>query len=233
MNVKDKSGVGEMFDNIAGKYDFLNHFLTLNIDKIWRKIAVKQIKADKKAEYLDIASGTGDLAITIAKKKDPKRIVGVDISEGMLEVGREKMKKLGLDNIITLQYGNSESLSFEDDSFDVSTIGFGIRNFQNPSKGLEEIYRVLRANGELIILEFSRPQNAFIRWVYDLYFRYVLPLIGKLFSKHNSAYTYLPESVIDFPYGQKFADMMQKAGFKDVTYKSLTFGIAMVYRGVK
>lgn len=233
MDVKDKSGVGEMFDNIAGKYDFLNHFLTLNIDKIWRRTAVKQLKTADKASYLDIASGTGDLAIAIAKKKNPKEIIGIDISEGMLSVGKEKMKKLNLDQLITLQYGNCEDLSFENDRFEAATIGFGIRNFQQPQKGLEEIYRVLKTNGELVILEFARPSNGFIRWVYDLYFRYILPLIGKLFSKHTSAYTYLPESVIQFPYGQEFADMMQKAGFKEVTYKSLTFGIAMVYKGVK
>ena len=233
MDVKDKSGVGEMFDNIAGKYDFLNHFLTLNIDKIWRKTAVKQLKAKEKSTYLDIASGTGDLAIAIAKKKDPAHITGVDISEGMLEVGREKMKKIGLEKLVTLEYGNCEALSFEDSRFNAATIGFGIRNFQKPQKGLEEIFRVLKANGELVVLEFSRPQNGFIRWIYDIYFRYVLPLIGKMFSKHTSAYTYLPESVIQFPYGQEFADMMKNAGFKNVTYKSLTFGIAMIYRGEK
>lgn len=233
MNVKDKSGVETMFDSIAGKYDFLNHFLTLNIDKTWRKKAVKQLQTKKQAIYLDIASGTGDLAIAIAKKKKPQQIIGIDISEGMLQVGREKIKRLGLDNIISLQQENCESLSFSDNTFDAATIGFGIRNFQNPDRGLEEIYRVLKPKGELVILEFSRPQNTFIRWIYDIYFRYILPLIGKLFSKNSSAYTYLPESVIQFPYGQKFATKMTDVGFKDVTYHSLTFGIAMIYRGVK
>lgn len=233
MDVKDKSGVGEMFDNIAGKYDFLNHFLTLNIDKLWRKSAVNRLKTNDQATYLDIASGTGDLAITIAKKKNPKQIIGVDISEGMLDVGRQKVKKLNLDQIITFKQENCESLSFINDTFDAATIGFGIRNFQNPTKGLEEIYRVLRNNGELVILEFSRPKNAFIRWIYDLYFRSLLPLIGKLFSKHTSAYTYLPESVIQFPYGQDFANLMSSVGFREVSYKSLTFGIAMIYKGVK
>ena len=233
MDVKDKSGVGEMFDNIAGKYDFLNHFLTLNIDKLWRKSAVKRLNTKEDGVYLDVASGTGDLAITIAKIKKPKRIIGVDISEGMLEVGREKMKRLNLDNLVTLQQEDCEDLSFDNETFNAATIGFGIRNFQHPSKGLEEIYRVLKSDGELVVLEFSRPQNSFIRWIYDLYFRYILPLIGKLFSKHSSAYTYLPESVIQFPYGQEFVDMMTSVGFKNVTYKSLTFGIAMIYRGEK
>lgn len=233
MNVKDKSGIGKMFDNIAKRYDFLNHFLTLNIDKTWRKKAVKQLQTKKQAIYLDIASGTGDLAIAIAKRKNPKQVIGIDISEGMLEIGREKVKRLGLDSIISLQLDNSESLPFNNNLFDAATIGFGIRNFENSDKGLKEIYRVLKTNGELVILEFSRPQNTIIRWIYDIYFRHVLPFIGKLLSKHSSAYNYLPESVIHFPYGQEFVNMMDKSGFKDITYQSLTFGIAMIYRGIK
>lgn len=233
MNVKDKSDVGKMFDNIAKRYDFLNHFLTLNIDKTWRKKAVKQLQTKEQAIYLDIASGTGDLAIAIAKRKNPKQVIGIDISEGMLEIGREKVKRLGLDSIISLQLDNSESLPFNNNLFDAATIGFGIRNFENSSKGLDEIYRILKPDGELVILEFSRPQNTIIRWIYDIYFRHVLPFIGKLLSKHSSAYNYLPESVIHFPYGQEFVNMMDKSGFKDITYQSLTFGIAMIYRGIK
>ncbi len=233
MDVKDKSGVGEMFNKIAYKYDFLNHFLTLNIDRVWRRSAVKQLHTSYNACYLDVASGTGDLAIAIAKTKQPLQIVGVDISKGMLNIGCKKVKKLGYDQQIIFQQENCEALSFENNRFDAATIGFGIRNFQNPVKALEEIHRVLKLNGELVILEFSRPKWQIIRWLYGIYFLYILPFIGKMFSKHTSAYAYLPKSVMQFPYGENFSNIMRSAGFKDVECKSLTFGIVMIYRGVK
>lgn len=233
MNVKDKSQVENMFDGIAPKYDFLNHFLTLNIDNLWRKSAVKMLASLPQSTYLDIASGTGDLALAINKKKDPKQIIGIDISDGMLEYGRKKIAKKGLENIISFKQENCEHLSFEDETFDAATIGFGIRNFQNPEKGLQEILRVLKPGGELVVLEFSRPKNKLFRSVYEFYFRSVLPAIGRLFSKHNFAYNYLPESVLQFPYGNDFLSMMKKNGFEQTKYKTLTFGIAMSYRGVK
>jgi len=232
-DTNDKSGVGQMFDSIAHSYDFLNHFLTLGIDHLWRKKAVKMITSKPNAQYLDVATGTGDLTVEIFRQKNPAFVVGVDISEGMLEVGRKKMKKLSLDSRTELRNENCEHLTLESDRFDASTIGFGIRNFQNPIEGLKQINRVLKPGGELIVLEFSRPKFAIIRWIFDIYFVYILPLIGRLLSKHSSAYTYLPESVKAFPYGKEFADMMREAGFESVEFSSLTFGVATLYKGVK
>lgn len=233
MDVKDKSQVENMFDGIAPKYDFLNHFLTLNIDSSWRKSAVKMLSVPANSKFLDVASGTGDLALAINKRKKPRQIIGIDISDGMLEYGRQKIKKKGLENVISFRQENCEQLSFGNEEFEGATIGFGIRNFQHPDKGLSEIFRVLKPQGELVVLEFSRPSNKLFCAVYDLYFKRVLPLIGKLFSKHSFAYTYLPQSVLDFPYGEDFANMMRAAGFENIRYKSLTFGIAMAYKGVK
>ena len=233
MDVKDKSQVETMFDGIAPKYDFLNHFLTLNIDSSWRNSAVKMLTTLPQSKYLDVASGTGDLALAIYKKKDPQSIVGIDISDGMLEYGRKKIAQKGLNEIISFKQENCENLSFEANTFEGATIGFGIRNFQNPGKGLDEIFRVLKPGGELVVLEFSRPKNRMFRAVYEFYFRTVLPGIGKLFSKHNFAYNYLPESVLQFPYGDDFLELMRKSGFEQTRYKTLTFGIAMSYKGVK
>lgn len=232
-NQLDKSGVKQMFDSIAWRYDFLNHFLTLGIDNRWRNKAVKMISDRKDPIYLDVAVGTGDLTVELCKQKNPARVVGVDISDGMLAVGRQKMKRLGLDNRVELHNQNCENLTLASEQFDAVTVGFGIRNFQNPSKGLSEMYRVLKPGGELIVLEFSRPGSRLLTGLFDLYFCYILPLIGKLFSKHGSAYTYLPESVKNFPYGQAFADMMAKEGFKEISFQPVTFGIATIYKGVK
>ena len=233
MDVKDKSQVETMFDGIAPKYDFLNHFLSLNIDSLWRKATVKMLTTPPQAQYLDIASGTGDLALAINKKKKPKSIIGIDISDGMLEYGRKKIEKKGLQDIISFKQENCEDLSFADNTFDGASIGFGIRNFQNPDKGLDEIFRVLKPGGELVVLEFSRPKNSVFRAIYEFYFRTVLPGIGKIFSKHNFAYNYLPSSVLQFPYGNDFLELMKKSGFEQTRYKTLTFGIAMSYKGVK
>lgn len=232
-NQIDKSGVKQMFDSIAWRYDFLNHFLTLGIDNIWRRKAVRMISDKKDPVYLDVAVGTGDLTVELCRQKNPARVVGVDISDGMLAVGREKMIKLGLDNRVKLLNENCENLSLASNQFDAVTVGFGIRNFQNPSKGLSEMYRVLKPGGELIVLEFSRPKYKILTFLFDLYFCYILPFIGNLFSKHSSAYTYLPESVKNFPHGQDFADMMSSEGFKNITFKSVTFGVATIYKGVK
>jgi len=233
MNALDKSGVGAMFDAIAWRYDFLNHFLTLGIDNRWRRKAVGMITAPEGSRFLDMASGTGDLAIMLVKKKHPRQVVGVDISEGMLAVGRKKMEKRGISHQITLQQEDCETLSFDSNSFDAVTTGFGIRNFRHPAKGLEQMYRVLKDGGEAVILEFSRPESKIWCTLFDAYFCYMLPFIGKRFSKHASAYTYLPESVKAFPYGADFAGMMREAGFTNVEYHPLMFGIAMIYKGVK
>lgn len=223
-----KEQVAEMFNNIAPKYDFLNQLLSLGIHKGWRKKAIELIKDKKPKTILDIATGTGDFAIE-AMKLSPDKVVGVDISEGMLKLGIEKINKLGLQHKIELKLGDSENLPFGDNSFDAITVGFGVRNFENLEKGIADIHRVLNNGGVLSILEFSKPQNFPIKQVYHFYFRYVTPLIGKIFSKDNSAYTYLPESVNAFPAGEDFLKVLQQAGFKETKAYPLTFGIASIY----
>lgn len=232
-SVRDKSGVGAMFDSIAWRYDFLNHFLSLGIDRLWRRRAVGCFSPKRDGVYLDVAAGTGDMCVELVRDLHPARVIGIDISEGMLGVGREKIKSLGLEGCVDLRYGNCERLDFGEDLFDGATIGFGIRNFQNPQKGLSEIYRVLKGGGELVVLEFSRPRMWLVRFFFDFYFCHILPLIGRFFSKHRSAYSYLPESVMGFAYGEDFANWMRGVGFTDVSYFSLMFGVATVYRGVK
>jgi demethylmenaquinone methyltransferase / 2-methoxy-6-polyprenyl-1,4-benzoquinol methylase len=204
-----KEQVAEMFNNISHKYDFLNHFLSLGIDKLWRKKAVKILKKYQPKSVLDIATGTGDFAIE-ALKLNPEKIVGVDISEGMMAMGREKLKKRGLDKKITLQYGDSENLPFEEAAFDAITVGFGVRNFQNLEQGLSDIKRVLTTNGTLVVLEFSKPKAFPIKQVFGFYSKYIIPFFGKLISKDSAAYTYLPESVEAFPEGDNFFEHHEK-----------------------
>jgi demethylmenaquinone methyltransferase/2-methoxy-6-polyprenyl-1,4-benzoquinol methylase len=227
-----KEQVASMFDNIAKRYDFLNHFLSLGIDIMWRKKAVKEIQKVNPQHILDIATGTGDLAIEAAATK-PKKIVGVDISEGMLKVGREKLKSKGLDQLIELQYGDSENLPFEEAQFDAVTAGFGVRNFENLPKGLSEMCRVMKTGGKLAILEPAEPKTFPFKQLYSLYFKGLLPMIGKLVSKDNSAYTYLPESVAAFPSGDAFLEELKKAGFKEAKHIPLTFGVAALYTATK
>ncbi|WP_420577540.1 bifunctional demethylmenaquinone methyltransferase/2-methoxy-6-polyprenyl-1,4-benzoquinol methylase UbiE [Ekhidna sp.] len=234
---KDKSDakkkqVAEMFDSISGKYDFLNHFLSLGIDIRWRKKAIKMLKDLQPRKILDIATGTGDFAIE-SLKLNPEKVVGVDISEGMLNVGREKMKKKGYSDIIDMQSGDSENLHFEDNSFDAVIVAFGVRNFENLEKGLSEMNRVLRPGGRAVILEFSKPTVFPFKQLYNFYFRWILPKIGKLVSKDNAAYTYLPESVNEFPYGNDFLKILEKTGYKKTKCKPLTLGISSIYVGEK
>lgn len=228
-----KEQVATMFDNIAHKYDFLNHTLSLGIDKTWRNKAIKELKKSNPKKIIDIATGTGDFAIAAAKKLQVEQIIGIDISAGMLEIGKQKIKAKKLDSIITLELGDSEKLQFEDNTFDGCTIGFGVRNFENLQKGLQEIHRVLKPGATACILEFSMPQKFPIKQLYIFYFSYILPFIGKIFSKDTSAYTYLPDSVKEFPYGDKFVEEAQKAGFTDTKYKVLSFGITTLYLCVK
>lgn len=227
-----KEQVAQMFDNISGKYDFLNHFLSMGIDIQWRKKVLKIVKKEQPKTILDIATGTGDLAILLSKT-NPEKIVGLDLSNGMLEVGRKKISEKNLDHLITMVQGDSENLPFENSSFDVITVSFGVRNFENLNQGLSEILRVLKPSGTLVVLEFSQPTKFPMKQLYSFYSSYILPLIGKLVSKDNSAYTYLPESVAAFPFGDDFKNILQKIGYNNVSYKALTFGIATVYSAKK
>ena len=223
-----KEQVQHMFDAVAHRYDFLNHFLSLGIDKIWRKKTIKEIGKLKPRTILDIATGTADLAIA-ATSLNPERIIGVDISEKMLAAGRVKIEAKNLNNIISLQQGDSEQLQFENQTFDAVMVAFGVRNFQNLEKGLMEMKRVLNSNGKVFILEFSKPTMFPIKQFYGIYSRYLLPLFGKLISGDASAYTYLPESVKHFPSGNDFALVLKQYGFTNIEIKPMTFGIVTLY----
>lgn len=234
---KDKDGskkeqVATMFNNISKKYDFLNHFLSLGIDILWRKKAIGLLNPHQPKVMLDIATGTGDFALE-ALKLNPEKVIGIDISEGMLEVGKEKMKTKKVDNIINLQLGDSENLPFDEATFDAYTVGFGVRNFENLEKGLSEMLRVLKPNGHAVILEFSKPKSFPIKQLYNFYFNKILPGIGKLVSKDNAAYTYLPESVNAFPEGDDFVEILKKVGYNNPKSIPLMFGIASIYTATK
>ena len=227
-----KEQVAEMFNNIAGNYDFLNHFLSMGIDILWRKKAIRILGKDNPQHIVDIATRTGDFgleALSIA----PQKITGIDISEKMLEVGREKMKKKKVDHIVEMKLGDSENLPLASDSVDAVTVSFGVRNFENLEKGLAEMHRILKPGCKTVIIEFSKPENFPIKQLYNFYFLNILPAIGKLVSKDPRAYTYLPESVNAFPYGKKFIGIMDKVGYKNVRAIPLTFGIASIYIGEK
>lgn len=227
-----KEQVAEMFNNISKKYDFLNHFLSLGIDILWRKKAIKMLRKDNPKIILDIATGTGDFAIEALALK-PEKVIGVDISEGMLEVGREKMKKRGYDHIIDLRSGDSEKLLFEDNKFDAVIVSFGVRNFENLEKGLADMQRVVKPGGKVVVVEFSKPTKFPLKQLYNFYFKAILPKIGKIVSKDQAAYTYLPESVQAFPDGEKFLEILKNVGFKNTQCKPLTFGISSIYIGQK
>lgn len=236
-----------MFDSIAGDYDALNHILSLDIDKIWRRKALKRIvDAPAPVQVLDLACGTGDFSIAIAKALNKARkpvaessgktqghVTGVDLSEGMLAVMREKVAKAGLAGMISIEEGDGENLRFPDNTFDRVTIAFGIRNFEDRPKGLKEMLRVLKPGGRLVILELSRPENKVIRWFYDLYFLHILPKIGGKVSGDKAAYAYLPASVAAFPGKKEFMATMREAGFHTVTHKAFTLGICRMYTGEK
>jgi len=210
----------------------LNHVLSLGIDIIWRKKAIKMLKEDQPKLILDIATGTGDFAIEALALK-PEKIIGVDISEGMLNEGRKKIKQKKLNHLIDLQIGDSEKLLFEENKFDAVIVSFGVRNFENLEKGLADMYRVLKPGGKTVILEFSTPKKFPMKQAYSFYFKYILPQIGKVISKDNSAYTYLPESVKAFPDGNDFINILERVGFKNTQCKTLTFGISSIYIGIK
>jgi demethylmenaquinone methyltransferase/2-methoxy-6-polyprenyl-1,4-benzoquinol methylase len=231
-NLSKKEQVADMFNNIAGKYDFLNHFLSMGIDKGWRRKAIAEIAKVSPKRILDVATGTGDLAIA-ATQLNHASITGVDIAEQMLAVGKEKIAKLNLENTISLQKGDSEALQFADNGFDAVMCAYGVRNFENLEAGLKEMCRVMRPGGKLAILEFSHPKRFPVKQGYQFYFRYILPVLGKLFSKHSKAYTYLPESVRAFPEGKVFCEMLTRCGYKDAVARPLTFGITTLYTATK
>ncbi len=227
-----KEQVTRMFDNISGNYDFMNRLMTFGIDVKWRKKVVKMVANTKPRKILDIATGTGDFAIMLAEIK-PEKIVGLDISQGMLEVGKKKVAEKGLNNLIEMVLGDSENLPFEDNSFDAVTVGFGVRNFENLDKGLSEINRVLRPGGIFVVLETSQPENFPFKQGYKFYSKYIIPFLGRLFSKDKNAYEYLPESAEAFPYGQAFNNILKKNQFTSVQNYPLMFGAASIYKAFK
>lgn len=226
-----KSEVEDMFDNIAPKYDLLNHVLSMKIDVLWRNTLVKWMQKDQPKEVLDVATGTGDLAIAVQKGTSAK-VVGLDLSQQMLNVGIEKIKKLNLDQQISMQKGDAENLPFDSNKFDAVSVAFGVRNFENLEKGLAELRRVVKEDKSVYILEFSKVEG-FLGPFYMFYFKNILPQIGKLVSKDNRAYTYLPDSVNAFPYGEKMKNILLNTGFKKVEYKKLSLGIATIYKATK
>jgi len=222
-----KEQVKAMFDNISGKYDFLNHFLSLGIDVLWRKKAVKMLASLHPKKILDLATGTGDFALECLVL-NPDKVTGLDISPGMLQVGIEKMKRKKADKVEML-LGDCEHLHFEDNAYDAITVGFGVRNFENLEQGLSEMHRVLRPGGKAVVLEPSFPFSFPMKQLFSLYFRFILPIVGRLVSSDTSAYTYLPASVEVFPEGEKFLEICDRIGFSKTVWHPLTFGICALY----
>jgi demethylmenaquinone methyltransferase/2-methoxy-6-polyprenyl-1,4-benzoquinol methylase len=231
--VTKKEQVADMFNNIAKTYDFLNHFMSLGIDIIWRKKAINELKKDKPALILDVATGTGDFAFEALSILKPQKIVGVDISQGMLDIAKQKIAKRNLSQQFEVKLGDSEKLPFTDSEFDAVTVAYGVRNFENLETGLADMLRVLKPGGKVVILEFSKPKVFPVKQLYNFYFNYITPGIGKIFSKDARAYTYLPESVAAFPDGKNFVGLMDKVGFKNTKNRPLAFGICSIYTGVK
>lgn len=223
----------KIFNEIASTYDLLNHTLSFGIDIYWRKKLLKHLPQKNSINALDLATGTGDVPLTLVSDARIKKITGIDLSKGMIDIGIQKVKKKGLEKKIFLMLGDGVNIPASDNVFDLTTISFGIRNFSDPQKSLHDIHRVLKDEGRLMIMEFAIPTNPVIRNIYFFYFRYLLPKIGNLVSKHKDAYTYLNQSVEDFPYGDNFLALMKNAGFKNLVMQPLTFGIAMLYIGDK
>jgi demethylmenaquinone methyltransferase/2-methoxy-6-polyprenyl-1,4-benzoquinol methylase len=231
-DLNKKQQVEQMFDNIAHRYDFLNRILSFGIDVGWRKKVVKMLAKTNAKLVLDMATGTADLALEISKVSGVQ-VKGVDLSEGMLEIGRQKVKGRGLDKVIELVKGDSERIVYADNTFDAATVAFGVRNFENLEQGLVELFRVIKPGGSLFVLEFSKPKQFPYKQGYNFYFKNILPTVGKFFSKDSSAYSYLPDSVDAFPDGANFQKVMEKSGFKSIEMYPLTFGTATIYVGIK
>ena len=222
-----------MFDNIAPTYDKLNHILSLSIDKVWRRRVVRKVRRMKPLRILDLATGTGDLAIKMAKRIPKARIMGVDLSENMLAVAAEKVRRQGLDDHIALYQGDAENLDLTDGVVDVVTVAFGVRNFGNVDQGLQEIWRVLRSGGHIVVLEFSTPRNFLVRKLYQFYSNHFMKPIGGLVSRDRKAYNYLPDSIVEFSSPEEFLEQLQRAGFEQCRRRSQSFGIAQIYIGKK
>ncbi|HEY2726140.1 MAG TPA: bifunctional demethylmenaquinone methyltransferase/2-methoxy-6-polyprenyl-1,4-benzoquinol methylase UbiE [Parafilimonas sp.] len=232
-NAAKKTQVAEMFDSIANRYDFLNRFLSAGIDKIWRKKAIKELKPVHPKIILDVATGTGDFAIAGSKNLNPEKVIGIDISKGMLDIGRKKIQKLNLANKIELLAGDSETINFANSSFDAITVAFGVRNFEDLEKGLMEMQRVLKPGGKISILECTMPRNILIKGFYNFYMFSIVPAFGKMFARNKKAYMYLNNSVQAFPDREFFLEIMNRAGFTNTYYKSLSLGICCIYCGSK
>ena len=228
-----KKQVETMFDTIAFRYDFLNRLLSAGIDLSWRKRAIRELSNTGARNILDVATGTGDFAITSYKMLQPDQITGIDISDGMLEVGRKKISHLGLDGQIHLLNGDSEAILFADNSFDAVTVAFGVRNFEHLEKGLSEIYRVLKPGGKLVVLEFSKPSLPIVKNLYNFYMKFITPKVGKLISKNGEAYSYLNNSVQQFPEREAFTNILNQLQYRHSFYKTLSFGICTIYCGEK
>lgn len=228
----EKEYVRSLFDAIAYRYDLLNHLLSGGVDLVWRRAAIDTLQELQPKQILDVATGTADLAIA-SLRLHPDRVVGVDISEAMLAIGQKKLHQKKLTDTITLESGEAEHLRFDDESFDAAIVAFGARNFEHLSQGLSEMRRVLRPKGKIVVLEFSKPRAFPFKQLYMAYFRFVLPFIGSIVSKHSEAYQYLPDTVMQFPDGEKFVDVLLACGFTSVTQKPMTFGITTIYTGVK
>ena len=224
-----KKQVEEMFDEIAFRYDFLNRFLSAGIDVGWRKKAIKELIPVQPKKILDVATGTADFAITSFEILHPEKIIGIDISEGMLDIGRKKLHKAGLENKIELQYGDSEAISFNDNTFDAVTVAFGVRNFEHLEKGLSEIKRILKPGGKLVILECTRPSLPVVKQFYEFYMKFITPKIGKIIAKNNDAYQYLNDSVLSFPEKKSFIHILNQLAYRNTFYKTLTLGICTIY----
>lgn len=231
LNKKDQ--VERMFNDIAGNYDMLNRSMSMGIDQRWRKKALNKLKPNAPKLMLDVATGTADVSIMASRLLNPDKIIGIDISEGMLEIGRKKIIDAGLQDKIELMKGDSETISFDDNQFDAVTVAFGVRNFQNLENGLSEILRVLKPGGKLVVLEFSKPTSPIYKPFYRLYMSTICPLLAKLFSKNDAAYKYLDESINHFPEGKNFSSIMEKVGFKNLSIQKMTFGICSIYSGEK
>lgn len=232
-DLSKKEQVADMFDNIAYRYDFLNRFLSAGIDIWWRKKAIGQLKKLNPKIILDVATGTADVAIMTTSLLHPDKITGIDISDGMLQIGRAKIKKQGLENTIELVNGDSETIKFVDNTFDAVTVAFGVRNFEHLEKGLSEIKRVLKPGGKLVVLEFSQPKTAGVTQLYNVYMKLVAPNVGKLFSKNRNAYKYLDESIKKFPEGKNFTLILDNLGYTNTYCKPLSLGICSIYCGEK